>query len=659
MRVTTKGNGTGQNSQKPAGLSLLPMLPFAMGRREKQRDSVLGSTKGNAGIQRWQIAWRVALAATVAILLPLQASAEPSYGISVFGDLKYKPGFAHFDYVNPAAPKGGRLVTQGTQALDTFDSFNAFILKGDAAQGLQELVYDTLMARAQDEPDSMYGLVAESADVAADRRSVTFKIRPEAKFANGTPVTADDCVFSFKTLKEKGHPGYGVILRSVVSAIALDAQTVRYAFEGDTLRDLPFIVASLPVLPRAFYASHPFEESWLERPLGSGPYAVGDYNQGTSVTYARRADYWAKDLNVNRGRFNFDEIRYEYFRLRTASVQALKAGLLDVREEFTSKEWATGYDIAAVKEGRLLQRILPDHNPSGTQGWWINMRKSKFTDARVREALDHAFDYEWANKNLFYNSYKRTESYFENSKLKATGAPSEAELALLAPYKGKVPASVFGTAPIPPMSDGTGTDRRPMSAAGKLLGEAGFTLKDGQRMMPNGEPFEIEFLIEDPSSERILGRFADNLRRLGITVTLRTVDEAQYQRRIKSFDYDIAGARFTMQLTPGPELASFFGSEQAAIDGSHNLAGIKDPTVDALIQQLALAKSREELQTAGRALDRVLRAGHYWVPNWHKGTHTIAAWNKFGWPAVQPLYDTGIHDTWWYDSDKAAKLTSN
>lgn len=587
------------------------------------------------------------------------AVAEPVHGLSVFGDLKYKPGFAHFDYVNPRAPKGGKLVTIGTQALDTFDSFNAFILKGDAAQGILELVYDPLMTRATDEPDAMYGLIAESADVAADKRSVTFKLRAEATFADGTPVTAEDCVFTLGALKQKGHPMYGSVLRNIATATAIDAHTVKYNFTGDELRDLPVVIASMPVLPKAFYDTHKFEETWLDRPLGSGPYKIGDYNQGTSVSFVRRPDYWAKDLNVMRGRFNFDEIRYDYFRLRTAAVQALKAGLLDLREEFTSKEWATGYDIAQVRDGRMLLKTLPDQNPSGTQGFWINARRAKFSDVRVRQALGYAFDFEWANKHLFYNAYKRTESFFENSALKAVGAPSSGETSLLEPLRDKLAQDVFGEAALPPISDGSGSDRRMMSEAGRLLTGAGYAIKDGKRYTPSGEIFAVEFLIQDPSSERILGGFVRNLERLGIAASVRIVDEAQYQRRMKSFDYDMIGSRFSMQMTPGPELQNFFGSTAAASEGSYNLAGIKDPVIDQLIQRVATAESRTQLQTAGRALDRVLRAGHYWVPNWYKAAHTIAFWDKFNWPDKQPPFDTGVIDTWWYDKEKAAKLVTN
>ena len=597
-----------------------------------------------------------ACAAVLQLVAFAPAAAEPRHGLSTFGDLKYPAGFQQFDYVNPQAPKGGRLVTMGTQALETFDSFNAFILKGDPAQGLLEHVYDTLMVRASDEPDALYGLVAESADIAADRRSVTFKLRAEAKFADGTPVTAADCVFSFTAIKEKGHPLYGSVLRNVSAATAIDARTVRYTFEGEQIRDLPSIVAALPVLPKAFYDKQKFEETWLEKPLGSGPYAVGNYSQGTFVQYVRRADYWARDLNVNRGRWNFEEIRYDYFRERAASLLAIKGGTLDLREEFTSKDWATSYDTPAVREKRMLLQILSDGNPSGTQGFWLNTRLPKFADPRVRRALDLAFDYEWTNKNLFFGSYKRTTSYFENSPLKAQGVPSAAELALLEPFRDKLPASVFGEPYLPPVSDGSGTDRKLLAEAAKLLTAAGFVLKGDKRLTKLGAPFEIEFMITDPASERFLGNYVKNLQLLGITTTQRKVDEAQYQRRLKSFEYDIVSGRFSMQLSPGLELKNFFGSESAGAEGSYNKAGIKDPVVDALIEQVVSAKSRDELTTAARALDRVLRAGHYWVPHWYKAAHTVAFWDRFGWPEKKPPYDRAILDTWWFDAAKAAKL---
>ena len=367
--------------------------------------------------------FRLVTLAFAAALLSTPSFAEPRYGLSAFGELKYPADFKNFEYVNPDAPKGGRLAMIGTAGRTTFDSFNNYILKGDSAQGL-EYLFDSLMTRALDEPDAVYGLVASSAELAPDKMSVVFKMRPEAKFADGSPVTADDVVFSFNTLKEKGHPNFMLSLRDVVKAEALDPLTVRYEFKGDLIRDLPLVVAELPILSKAFYTKHPFDQSSLEKPLGSGPYQIGDFKPGTYVSYKRRPDYWAKDLPVNRGRFNFDELRYEYYRDRTLELEGLKAASFDFREEFTSMDWATGYDIPAVKEGRLIRLVMPDQRPSGAQGFFINTRREPFNDKRVREALGLAFDFEWSNKNLFFELYKRTHSFFENSDMKATGLPS-------------------------------------------------------------------------------------------------------------------------------------------------------------------------------------------------------------------------------------------
>ena len=611
------------------------------------------------GLRMTRLLWTLCSVCVAAFVSSSHVAAqEAKHGFSIFGDLKYAKDFKNFDYVNPNAPKGGSLVTIGTGAVLTFDSFNAFILKGDPAQGLGAL-YDTLMTRAFDEPDALYGLLAESVMLSEDRRSVTFNLRPQAKFADGSAVTADDCVFSLETMKEKGHPVLRLPLRNVVRAEAVNAGVVRYHFQGDELRDLPSVVASLPVLTKSFYANRAFDETWLDKPLGSGPYEIADFKQGTYVSYKRRADYWARDLAVNRGRFNFDEIRYEYFRDRTAGLQSLKSGQLDLREEFTLKEWATGYDIPPVKEGKLLLATLPDRSPSGTQGFFINTRKSKFQNIKLRKALDLAFDFEWTNKNLFYGLYTRTTSYFENSPMKAVGLPSDEEANLLAPHKPKIDAAVFGAPYLPPVSDSSGQDRKMMSESARLMTEAGWGLNGGRRVNAQGEVLEIEFLITDPTSERLLSGYVKNLGALGVQAQIRRVDEAQYQRRLKSFDYDVVIARFSMLLTPGLELKQYFGSEAAATDGSRNLSGIKDPVVDALLDKVTAARSRIELDTATRALDRVLRAGHYWVPHWYKASHTVAHWNKFAWPDKKPDYDRGILDTWWYDAEKGAKLKTN
>ena len=596
----------------------------------------------------------------IALALAAPAAAEPRHGLSTFGELKYKPDFKHFDYVNPQAPKGGRISGVGTQS---FDSFNPFILKGDKALGLT-LMFDTLMERAEDEPDGYYGLLAQSVDVAADKKSVTFKLRPEAKFSDGTPVTAGDVAWTFETLKTKGHPSYAIQMRDIVKAEAIDRATVRFTFQGDQIRDLPLIAASLNVLPKALFADRNFEDTTLVPFVGSGPYAIEDHKQGTFVLYKRRVDYWAKDLAVNRGRYNFDELRFESFRDRNSEIEALKSGVMDFREEFTAKDWVTAYEIPAVKDGRMQRLTLPDDRPSRTQGFFINTRREKFADPRVRRALDLAFDYEWTNKNLFYDLYTRTESYFENSDMKAKGKPDAAELALLEPHRAKLPPAVFADVYLPPKTDGSGNDRRTLREAQKLLHEAGWKLDPAAKtgtVVKNdkGQTLDVELLINSPTFERILGPYVRQMQAIGIKASIRIVDSAQYERRVKVYDYDVIVSRFAMSLTPGNELRTYFSSESAASEGSRNLAGVKDPVVDALVETVIAAKSRAEVLTATRALDRVLRANHYWVPHWYKGSHHLAYWNKYARPPVKAKYGLGVIDTWWYDPAKAATVRAN
>lgn len=600
--------------------------------------------------------WMPALLA--ACLSATTVQAADRHGLSAFDALKYPADFRHFDWVNPDAPKGGRLALIGPVARTTFDSFNGYILKGDAAQGL-DLLFDSLMARASDEPDAVYGLVAQSAELAPDRSSVTFRMRPAAKFADGTAITSTDVVFSFDTLKTKGHPNIRTQLRDVSGAVALDTHTVRFGFTGALTRDLPLVVAGLPILAKAYYATREFDQTTLEPPLGSGPYTIGEYSQGAFVSYRRREDYWGKDLPVNRGRYNFDEVRYLYYRDRAAELLALQAGEFDLREEFTAVSWVTGYDVPAVKSGKLLRLTLPDASPSGAQGYFLNTRRPKLADVRVRKALDYVFDFEFANKTIFYELYTRTTSFFENSPMKAVGKPSPEELALLESFRASLPPEVFDEPYRPPVSDGSGKDRKLLQAADKLLNEAGWTVKNGARVNAKGEVFDLEFLIVDPTSERVGSNYVENLKRLGFAVSVRRVDPAQYQRRIKSFDFDVVTARYSLRLTPGVELRSFWGSETANMDGSPNLAGISNPAIDALIGKAVEAKSRAELELATRALDRVLRAGHYWVPQWYKPLHHIAHWDRFSRPTRKPHYDRGIVDTWWYDAAKAEKLRSN
>jgi microcin C transport system substrate-binding protein len=598
---------------------------------------------------------RTAVALAIAAATATPAEAEPRYGLSVFGDLKYGPDFSHFDYADPQAPKGGRLVSIGTAGITTFDSFNGYILKGDAAQGL-ELIFDSLMSRAFDEPDAMYGLVAASVDLAADKKSVSFELRNEAKFADGTALTAEDVCDTFRLLKTEGHERIRITIRDVKNCTVLSAHSVRYDFEGENTRDLPTIVAGLPIFSKAYYQTHDFTKSTLEPPLGSGPYKIGPFRQGQYVGYLRRDDYWGKDLPVNRGQFNFDEVRLEYFRDRTAELEALKAGILDLREEFTSKDWATQYDIAAVKEGRLIKEQLPDETMSGAQGFFINLRRDKFKDVRVRQALDLAFDFEWANTNLFYKQYKRTDSVFEGGELQSEGKPPPQELELLDQMRGDLRPEVFEEPYSPPVSNGSGADRKLLKQASELLDAAGWTAKSNIRENAKGEKLTVEFLEDDPVFERVMTPYVRNLRLLGIEAKIRLVDEAQFQQRLKDFDFDITVQRYSLPETPGVELRAFFGSQSAQAQGSYNLSGVALKPVDTLIDKIVTATSREELVTAARALDRVLRAEHFWVPHWYKGFHNLVYWDLFGRPQTKPKYDRGVIRTWWVDKSKAASL---
>lgn len=600
---------------------------------------------------------RLWVAAVALGLGAVSASAEPRHGISAFGDLKYPAGFAHFDYVNPDAPKGGKISLIGPSAIDTFDSFNGYILKGDPAQGY-ELMFDSLMASAADEPDSLYGLVAETADIASDRKSITFALRPEAKFADGTPLTAEDVCDSFRLLSTEGHERIRITIRDVEACDVLGPQSVRYRFKGERTRDLPLTVAALPIFSKAYYAKVDFAKSTLEPPLGSGPYRVKSFRPGEYVAYGRRDDYWAKNLPVNKGRYNFDEVRFDYFRDRTAAFEALKSGTIDLREEYTSRDWATAYDFPAVQDGRVKKVDLPDETPSGAQGFFLNLRREKFQDIRVRQAMNLAFDFEWTNKNLFYGLYGRTKSFFDLSPLMAEALPSPEELALLEPHRASLKPEVFGEAVMPPVSDGSGQDRRLLREASRLLDEAGWKTDGAMRKNARGETLDVEFLIDGPAFERVLGPYVKNLKLIGVNASIRTVDPAQYQHRIENYDFDSTVSRFTSGLTPGDSLRIFFGSASAKTPGTYNMSGVASPTIDALIDKVVEAKSREELNLAGRALDRVLRAEEFWVPNWHKASYWLAYWDKFSRPGTKPKYDRGIVDTWWYDEAKAKRIAN-
>ena len=575
-----------------------------------------------------------------------------SHGMSAFGDLKYPADFHHFDYVNVNAPKGGLFSTIPSsrgynQSFQTFNSLNAYILKGDGAQGMG-MTFATLMARAGDEPDAMYGFLAKSVAISPDGLTYRFTLRPEARFHDGTKLTARDAAFSLNILKANGHPIITQQVRDMVKAEAIDAATLVVSFAAKRGRDVPLFVAGLPIFSQAYYAAHPFDETTLDIPLGSGPYKVSKFEVNRFIEFERVRDWWGADLPVNRGSYNFDALRFDFYRDRDVAFEGFTGRNYLYREEFTSRIWNTRYDFPAMADGRVKRELLPDDTPSGAQGWFLNTRRDKFRDPRVREALGNAFDFEWTNKTIMYGAYVRTHSPFQNSDLMAVGPPSPEELALLEPFRGKVPDEVFGMPFMPPVSDGSGQDRMLLRKAVQLLADAGCVMKDGKRTTPQGEPFRIEFLLDEPSFQPHHMPFIKNLGTLGIEASVRLVDPVQFRARRDDFDFDVAIERFGFSTVPGDSLRPYFSSKAAATKGSNNLAGISDPVIDAMVEQLIAADTRPKLVFAARALDRLIRAGRYWVPQWYANTHRLAYWDVFGHPANLPKYlGAGAPDLWW------------
>jgi microcin C transport system substrate-binding protein len=598
----------------------------------------------------------VAGALMLATPLVLHAAALYSgHGIAMHGDLKYGPDFKHFDYVNPAAPKGGEL-KQGT--VGTFDSFNAFIIKGNPVAGIGQ-IYDTLLTPSADEPFSEYGLLAEKVETPADRSWVAFTLRPNARWHDGKPITVDDVIWSFETLRDKGAPFFRAYYHNVDKVETTGERTVKFTFKPGENRELPLILGQFPVFPKHWWATRDFDTTSLEIPLGSGPYKVESFEPGRYVVYARVPDYWGKDLPVNVGRNNFDRSRIDYYRDPTVALEAFKAGEFDFEIEQSAKAWATAYDFPALKNGLVKKEEIPNDRPVGMQAFAFNTRRPMFKDARVREALGYLFDFEWSNRTLFYGQYTRTRSYFDNSELAATGLPSEAELAVLAPYRGRVPEKVFTTEYNPPKTDGSGNIRDNLRAAARLLGEAGWVVDEKTRKLTNkdtGQEMQFEILLDNPLFERIVLPFVKNLERLGITATVRTVDTAQYQRRTDEFDFDMIIPRpWAQSLSPGNEQRDYWTSAYADKPGSRNLIGIKDPVVDALVEAVIAAPDRPSLVARVRALDRVLQWGQWVIPQWHISYDRVAYWDKLARPAVTPAQGVQL-DAWWVDPQKAAAL---
>jgi microcin C transport system substrate-binding protein len=587
-------------------------------------------------------AFFVALFASIGLFAAASPATTP--GMSLFGDLKYPPDFKHFDYVNPAAPKGG---TMRLSSIGTFDTLNPFVVKGVPAAGIGG-IFDTLTARAEDEPGSEYGLVAETIELAPDKLSVLYTIRKEARFHDGTPMTPEDVVWTFETLRAKGHPMYRSYYGDVTKVEKDGERGVRFTFKSAENRELPQILGEMPVLSKAYWSGRDFEKTTLDPPLGSGPYKIESVDPGRAITYRRVADYWAAELPVMKGRYNVDIIHYDYYRDGTIALEAFKAGQYDVRRENSSKSWATGYDSPAVRAGLIKKEQIPNELSSGMQGFGFNLRRPIFRDPRVREALAYAFDFEWSNKNLFYGSYQRTRSYFDNSELAATGVPQGEELKILEKFRGRIPDALFTAEYNPPKYDGSGNIREGLRSALKLK-EAGWTFK-GERLVNDetGQPFEFEILLDDPQMERIVLPFTKNLERMGVTAHVRTVDPAQYEKRMETFDFDMAVALFPQSLSPGNEQREFFGSAAADEQGSRNILGIKDKAIDELIEELINAPDRDSLVAHTRALDRVLQYGYYVVPNFHLGAFWVAYWDKFRRPTTAPKYSVGM-ETWWVD----------
>ncbi len=586
-------------------------------------------------------------------LSQLTAAAErtgPAHAIAMHGTPKYQPGFRHFDYVNPAAPKGGtlRVAVQGT-----FDSFNPFIPKGNAGAGNP---YESLLASSADEPFTQYGLIAESIEVPRDRSWAIFTLRPQARWHDGKPITVDDVIWSLETLKTRGQPFFRFYYGGVAGAEQIGPRQVKFTFSDRGNRELPLIVGQLPILPKHYWESRDFEKTTLEPPLGSGPYRVTDFEPGRYVVTERVTDYWGAKLPVNVGQNNFDRIRYDYYRDDTVIRQALKAGEIDFRLENQAKAWALDYDVPAVQRGWLIKEEIRHFSPTGMQAFVYNTRRELFSDRTVREALAYAFDFEWTNRNLFFGQYARTESYFSNSELAAAGLPEGRELNVLDRYRERVPIELFHRPYKAPSTDGSGWPRENLARAFALLEEAGWVVRDMKLVNEDtGAGFSFEILLVSPAFERIVLPFVRNLKRLGIDARVRLVDQSQYINRIRSFDFDMIVSGWGASESPGNEQRSYWTSAAASSPAASNYAGVNDPVVDELVELLINAPDRKSLVARARALDRVLLFGYYVIPQWHLRMQRVLYWDKFSRPEVTPRTGTSI-DYWWFDEAKAARL---
>ena len=619
------------------------------------------ATRVNGSIGRGLLALAAAAMALSTGVGSLSAGSETRHhALSLVGEPAYGPDFKHFDWVNPDAPKGG---TVRQWAMGSFDSLNPFSVQGSTAAGVG-LIYDTLMTSSPDEPSTEYGLVAEWVSFPDDFSSATFGLRPEARFHDGEPIKPDDVIFSLEALK-KAHPHYNAYYRNVVRAEKTGDHEVTFTFDQKGNRELPQIVGQLPVLPKHFWEAtgangqpRDLSRSTLEIPLGSGPYKIKSFDPGRSIVYERVKDWWAKDLPVSKGQWNFDEFVFTYFRDRVPAFEAFKVGQIDYWQETSAKAWATSYDFEAVRRGLVKKEEIPIHRVTPMQAFVMNLRRPQFQDVRVRKAFNLAFDFEWMNKNLFFDQYKRTESFFGNSELQATGLPTGRELEILNEIKDEVPPEVFTTEWKNPVNATPQDQRNNLRKAAQLLAEAGWKPQNGVLTNAKGEQLAVEILIVQPDFERVVLPFKTNLERLGVRVSVRIVDTSQYQRRTDTFDYDIIVDSFPQSNSPGNEQRNFWGSAAADTHGSMNSIGIKNPAIDKLIDKIIYAADREELVAATRALDRVLLWNYYVIPQWHSPFDRIAVWDMFGRPDKLPEQSPSFMRVWWLDAEKQKELNA-
>ncbi|MEQ1697082.1 MAG: extracellular solute-binding protein [Hyphomicrobiaceae bacterium] len=598
---------------------------------------------------RRRLAWQAAGALVLAALLQPAAgmtgatAAEPVSGIAIQGEPKFAPGFTHFNSVNPKAPQAGRLV-QGV--LGSFDTTNPFIIKGVPVAGVRDYVTESLLARGIDEPFSLYGLIAESVELPDDRSEVTFNLNPKARFSDGRPVTATDVLFSFENLRDKGRPNHRAYFKKVVKTERLGDLKVRFVFDNGGDRELPLILGVMPIFASHVLTSETFEQTSLSPFIGSGPYTMAVIDPGRSITYKRNPDYWGRDLPVNRGRFNFDEMRYEYFRDDNVMFEAFKNGELDVRFEDNPALWSQGYDIPAVREGRIIKAEIAAQQPAGMHALVFNTRRPLFANRAVRQALIQLFDFEYVNRSLFNGLYKRTESFFERSMLSSAGrAADEEEKRLLTPFTTAVDPNVMAGKSRLPTTDGTGRNRANLAKALQILSDAGYKAVNGQMVDPAGKPLAFEMLVNS-AQQRLLSGFAADLARIGIAMSIRQVDQAQYQARLRTYDYDMIQYSWPSSLSPGNEQLFRWSGPIGRQDGSFNFAGVDNPAADAMIGAMLAARSPEAFQSAVRALDRVLLSGDYVIPLYHVPRYWIAHSSRIKYPAQSPMVGL-LLDTWW------------